>query len=109
MSMTTAEKIAYVQSLLENDPDATDALIGRYLLKAEAKINSRRYPMGNKPASLVGVEERFELAQCELALRAFLRRGGEAEGVHIENGIHRHYGSVNEEDVLMEIPQVIRL
>lgn len=109
MSMTTAEKIAYIQSLVENDPDATDTMLGIYLKKAEAEINRRRYPFGNKPASLVGVEEDFEWVQIELAHRYFLRRGGEGEAVHIENGIHRHYGSVNDEDLLSQVPQVIRL
>lgn len=108
MSMTTAEKIAYVQALAD-DPTATDAVINAYLIKARAAIFARMYPTGNKPETVVDVPERYETIQCDLAVRYFLRRGGEGEQIHNENGIHRHYGSVNDEDLLMEVMQVIRL
>ena len=108
MSMTLAEKIEYVQSMVDNDPEATDAKVKGYLTKAKTKIFKRRYPFG-VPASVTDVPEQYEDIQLDLAVRYFLRRGGEGEGVHIENGIHRHYGSVNDEDLLMEVMQEIRL
>ena len=45
MSMTTAEKIAYVQSIVD-DPEATDALVGTLLTKAKFAVLNRRYPFG---------------------------------------------------------------
>ena len=48
-------------------------------------------------------EPRYEMLQVKLATRYFLRRGGEGEIRHSENGIDRTYGSVNDEDLLMEI------
>ena len=50
----------------------------------------------------------YEMLQCELAARYFFRRGGEGEITHSENGISRGYGSVNDEDLLMEVIQVAR-
>ena len=108
MSMTSAEKIAYVQALAD-DPEATDALVSVYLTKAKSAIFARMYPIGSKPESLVDVPEKYEVLQCDLAVRYFMRRGGEGESIHNENGIMRHYGSVNDEDLLMEVTQVIRL
>ena len=108
MSMTTAEKVEYVQALVD-DPEATDARINAYLTKAASAIFARMYPTGNKPSDVTDVPERYELIQCDLAMRYFLRRGGEGETIHNENGIMRHYGSTNDEDLLMEVMQVIRL
>ena len=106
--MTTAEKIAYVQAFAD-DPEATDALVRAYLLKAAGAVFARMYGIGGKPSNVTEVPERYELIQCELALRYFMRRGGEGEKAHNENGINRQYGSVNDEDLLMEVVQVIRL
>lgn len=108
MSMTTAEKIEYVKAMLDNDPDATDALVSAYLTKAKVAVMNRRYPHGT-PEGVFDVPEQYEINQCDLAVRYFLRRGGEGEMIHNENGTHRHYGSVNDEDILMEVMQEIRL
>ena len=107
MSMTTAEKIEYVQSIVD-DPAATDALVGTLLTKAKFAVLNRRYPFGI-PEDVTDVPAQYEINQCDLAVRYFLRKGGEGEQIHNENGIHRHYGSVNDEDILMEVMQEIRL
>lgn len=107
MSMTTSEKIAYVQAMVD-DPEATDALVTALLLKARTAVMNRRYPHGT-PEGVLDVPEQYEINQCDLAVRYFLRRGGDGERVHNENGINRTYGSVNDEDILMEVMQEIRL
>lgn len=106
--MTTAEKIAYVQSMVDNDPEATDARVSAYLAKAANAITKRRYPFGT-PDNVIDPVGRYEWTQCDLAVRYFLRRGGEGENSHGENGISRRYASVNDEDLLMEVMQEIRL
>lgn len=106
--MTSAEKIAYVQAMVD-DPEATDALVSVYLTKAKGAIFNRMYPIGGKPESAIDVPERYEELQCDLAAAYFLRRGGQSETIHSENGIMRHYGSTNDEELLMEVTQVIRL
>ena len=98
--MTTAEKITMAQTLI-GDEAATDSLVSVYLLDAKSAILRRRYPFGAPENA--EVEPRYEMLQVKLATRYFLRRGGEGEIRHSENGIDRTYGSVNDEDLLMEI------
>ena len=105
--MTEQEKIVYVQTLVD-DSTATDALISAYLTRAKAAIFARMYPNG-VPDDVTDIPSRYEMAQCALAERYFLRRGGEGEKAHSENGISRTFGSVNDEDILMEVMQVISL
>lgn len=109
--MTLAEKILYVKTLVNNDTDATDTLITALLTKAEKAIQNRMYPfrlpIEEGQEITFSVPPKYEVLQCELAMRYFNRRGGEGEILHTENGIDRHYGSINDEDLLMEVMQVI--
>lgn len=100
--MTDAEKISTVKVLVENDATATDAVVTVYLNKAESAILRRLYPWGI-PATADSVPQEYEMLQCELASRYFLKRGAEGEYIHDENGTNRHYGSVNDEDLLGEV------
>lgn len=100
--MTDAEKISTVQVLVENDSTATDAVVTVYLKKAESAIMRRLYPWG-VPSNVMDVPMEYEMLQCELASRYFLKRGAEGEYIHDENGTNRHYGSVNDEDLLSEV------
>lgn len=104
--MTDAEKIAIVKTLVENDAAATDALVTVYLADAESAILRRRYPFA-VPASYD--LSAYEMLQCKLAARYFLRRGAEGEKTHNENGVNRSYGSVNDEDLLCEVIQVAKV
>lgn len=100
--MTNAEKITTVKTLVENDAAATDAVVTVYLKDAEAAILRRLYPWGI-PATVTDVPSEYEMLQCKLAMRYFLKRGAEGEYIHDENGTNRHYGSVNDEDLLSEV------
>lgn len=109
--MTPAEKIEVVKSIL-NDERATNELISVMLNKAESAIRYKMYPFrlpkdenGDDITFVVPTE--YEYLQCDLAVRYFSRMGGEGEILHIENGIDRHYGSANDEDLLAEVMQVI--
>ena len=105
--MTKAEKIANIQSRVD-DERATDAVVGNLLDDAEEAIFQRMYPFG-VPASVTVIPSRYERLQLRLAERYFYRIGAQGEGVHIENGMHHHFGSVNDADLLQEVMQVIRL
>ena len=99
--MTTSEKIAKVQKILEPDETATSELVMVYLDLAKEQMFDRLYPfIENRPFD---VPARYDLLQCELASRLFLRRGGEGETNHEENGVNRTYGSVNDEDILSRL------
>ena len=100
--MTNAEKIAMVKTLVENDAEATDAVVTVYLTLASNTMIERLYPYDDsKTAS--DVPERYDTIQCELAARYFLRRGGQGEISHEENGVNRTYGSVDDEDILKRL------
>ena len=104
--MTNEEKIFITRGLCNNDPEATDSVLFVYLAKAEDAVLRRRYPF--KFPDNAKVPKEYEMLQCELASRYFFRRGAEPEIAHSENGINRTYGSVNDEDLLMEVIQVAR-
>ena len=46
---------------------------------------------------------RYDSIQCDLAARYFLRRGGQGEINHEENGVNRQYGSVDDADILEKL------
>ena len=98
--MTDEQKITTVKVLVENDPEATDAVVGVYLDVALSAILDRRYPFGVPETYDVS---QYDMLQCKLAARYFLRRGAEGETSHNENGVNRTYGSVNDEDLLDEV------
>lgn len=104
--MIQAQKIETVQTLVDNDPAATDALVSVYLEDAASAILQRRYPFG-VPA--VYDISQYDMLQCKLAARYFLRRGAEGEIMHNENGVNRTYGSASEEDILREVMQIAKV
>ena len=105
--MTNAEKIVIVQTLVDNDATATEALVSVYLEDAKASIFRRQYPFGIPTDA--EVDEKYEMLQCKLASRYFLRRGAEGEITHNENGVNRTYQSVNDEDLLRDVIQVAKV
>ena len=105
--MSHEKKVSLVQTLIGADEQASDALVSVYLKQAKEAILNRRFPFGYEEST--EVPKMYELAQCRLAARYYLRRGSEGEQIHNEDGVHRHYGSVNDEDILMEIIQVAKV
>lgn len=97
--MTQAEKIAMVKNLVENDAEATDAVVAVYLNTALYAMIERLYPFDTSKGA-ADVPERYDVIQCELAARYFLRRGGEGELNHEENGINRQWATVDDADIL---------
>lgn len=106
--MIEKEKTAMVKSLVDNDPNATDSVVGVYLTIAKDAILKRAYPFGI-PETYEGFPCKYEMTQCKLAARYFLMRGAEGEISHNENGINRTYDSVNAEDILDEIVPFARV
>lgn len=109
--MTQAEKIALVKTIVD-DSRATDADITTYLLFAKEAMMARLYPFGR--GTQTDIPEEYEVLQCRIAANQYLKRGAEGEIVHIENGVHRHYHSTNDEELLAQltpnagIPGVVR-
>ena len=100
--MTNAEKIATVKTLVESDTEATDAVVAVCLNLAANAMVERIFPHhSDKTADDIPV--RYDMTQCELAARYFLRRGGQGEINHEENGINRQYATVDDEDILKRL------
>lgn len=106
--MTLSEKITMVKTLA-NESTLTDDFVTVYINMAESAIFNRIYPFGKtfEEGQAFVVPKEYEILQCRLASRYLARRGGEGEIKHAENGIDRTYGSVNDEDLLMEVMQAI--
>lgn len=100
--MTDSEKIIRVQKLLNNDPRADQATVTIYLEAAKDTLLETVYPFG-VPAGVDGVPSYHEGDQCELAARYFSRQGGMGETVHLENGIHRHWDTPDDADILRRV------
>lgn len=100
--MTQAEKIIMVRTLVENDSNATDEIIAVYLNLAGNAMLERLYPYDSDKES-ADIPSRYDTIQCELAARYFLRRGGQGEINHEENGVNRQYGSVDDADILQRL------
>lgn len=101
--MTDAEKIALTKVFV-NDANVTDDIIAVYVALAAQKIVARAYPFGTGDEE---VPSKYDKLQCELAARLIFKRGFEGETVSIENGVHRHFGSANEEDLISEVMQIV--
>mgnify|MGYP002623532443 CR=1 FL=1 len=106
--MTTEEKITRVQALLNNNENATDELISVFLDDAKAEILNVRYPFGI-PETVSDVPAQYEYSQCKLAVRYFNRMGDEGEQIHNEDGVHRHYGSVDDIDILEKVVPIAKV
>lgn len=101
--MTVNEKVDKVK-ILVNDSTISDEAILLYLSLAENKIMERCYPIRREGKTL---PSRYDYIQIELASRYIFRRGVEGQTSSSENGVSRGYGSVNDEDLLKEVVQVI--
>lgn len=107
--MGESEKIVFVRTLVGDIPEATPELISAMLLSARSAIYQRLYPFGNKAEDCyeITIPHKYDVLECRLAARYCSRLGGDGEVAHSENGINRTYGSVNDEDLLSEVMQVI--
>lgn len=100
--MTDAEKIVMVQVLCENDAEATAEVVPVYLNLACSAMLERLFPYDSTKEE-TDIPERYDTIQCELAARYFLRRGGQGEINHEENGVNRQYASVDDDDILRRL------
>ena len=100
--MTDSDKIVRVQVLLGEDVRATSSVVTSYIGIAQDTVLNTLYPFGI-PETVTSVPTQYEGLQCELAARYFARQGGLGETVHLENGVHRHWDSPDDVDLLCKI------
>lgn len=106
--MTDSAKIARVKVLVENDPVATDEVVAVYLDSARSAMLERLFPL-HPDKTAEDIPERYDTIQCDLAARYFLRRGGQGELNHEENGVNRQWASVDDADILDKLTPFARV
>ena len=106
--MNGSAKTAMVQTLVENDALATASIVSVYLDLAQNAMLERLFPYDSTKTG-EDIPERYDTIQCELAARYFLRRGGQGEIDHEENGVNRSYKSVDDEDILQRLTSFVKV
>lgn len=102
--MTDAQRIARVKSYFDaNTEGLTDEVASAYLADAKDALLNTLYPFEAHYPADAEVPGRYEGLWCELAARYFSRKGGLGEQVHLENGIHRHWTSSDDSDLLRRV------
>jgi len=98
--MTEAQKIIMLQQMGETD---SDDVLSAYLELARQKILNRMYPFMEDFEGME-VPDKYTAIQLKIANYMLGKRGAEGQIQHIENGIHRNYGSGDiPNDMLAEI------
>lgn len=88
--MTQTEKIRILKNLV--DSADSDETLATYLRIAEELILNIVYPLETEREYLV-MPDRYDMKQIEIAAYFLNKRGAEGEIQHIENSVHRNYGS----------------
>ena len=102
--MTDAQRIARMKSYFDPDTEGlTDEVAAAYLAIAKDTVLDHLYWSLSSYPDDAEIPSRYEGAWCELAARYFSRKGGLGEQVHLENGIHRHWYSSDDRDLLSRI------
>lgn len=99
--MTETDKLTRLKTELNITDANDDIVLQEYLDDAQDAILNRLYPFSRPDGAVVPAN--YERVQIALAKRMYLREGAEGEILHNENGVHRHYGSANDEDLLSEV------
>jgi len=98
--MTTERKIEMLRVMMNGDESDEDVL-NVYLQLAGDKILNRMYPYKTNYDGME-VPDKYAMIQLNIAVYMLYKRGAEGEIQHIENGIHRNYGSSDIPDALLK-------
>lgn len=103
--MTTEKKIEMLRAMMDPDDETTDGVLKVYLEIAKQKILGRMYQFSDfYEDDYEGLEipDRYAMVQLNIAIYYLNKRGAEGEIQHIENGIHRNYGSADLPDGMLK-------
>ena len=98
--MNREQKLHYLTNLLGDDKEDED-ILGVYLDLAGDKILNRMYPYKENYEG-IEVPDKYAMIQLNVAVYLLNKRGAEGEIQHIENGIHRNYGSSDVPDGMLK-------
>ena len=90
--MTTDAKVVLLRKMLDPQDYTDEGVLVAYLELAGSRILNRMYPFLDNYDGLA-VPDKYVNIQLNIACYMLNKRGAEGEIQHIENGIHRNYGS----------------
>lgn len=99
--MTEQAKINMLHRMLGEEDETDGDVLSVYLEMAGAKILNRMYPYKESFEGIT-VPDKYVMDQLNIANYLLNKRGAEGEIQHIENGIHRNYGSADVPDGMLE-------
>ena len=100
--MTTQKKIDMLRSMMGGDED-DGGVLEVFLELAKQKILNRMYQFETDlEYESLEVPDKYSMVQLNIAVYMLNKRGAEGEIQHIENGIHRNYGSADIPDALLK-------
>ena len=100
--MTEAQKIERLRILIDDETEPAETL-SAYLEIAASAILNQMYPFKTDYTGLE-VPDRYVSVQLKISSYLLLKRGAEGQIQHIENGIHRNYGSADiPKDMLKDV------
>lgn len=98
--MTMEKKVDMLQRMMSGD-NMDQGILEVYLELAGQKILNRMYPYKDNYDGLE-VPDRYVAVQLKIANYMINKIGAEGQIQHIENGIHRNYGSADIPDGMLE-------
>ena len=98
--MTYEAKLNALRVMLDNQVE-DEEILSVYLDIAGDKILNRMYPFKTDYTGL-SVPDRYASIQLKVACYMINKIGAEGQIQHIENGIHRNYGSADIPDGMLE-------
>lgn len=98
--MTKQQKLDYLARLIDDEYEDVGVL-DLYLELAGQKILNRMYPYVMDYTGME-VPDRYAMIQLNVATYLLNKRGAEGEIQHIENGIHRNYGTPDVPDEMLK-------
>ena len=108
--MTREQKIELLAQMVNYTNEEGTGILEIYLDIAGDKILNRMYPFLTDYEN-VSVPDRYARIQLNVAAYMYNKIGAEGQVQHIENGIHRNYGSADvPEEMLRDIhPMAVAL
>lgn len=100
--MTMNKKIDMLQAMMGGDEEDRGVL-EVFLELAKQKILNRMYQFEtDEEYEGLDVPDKYVMTQLNVAIYMLNKRGAEGEIQHIENGIHRNYGSSDIPDAMLK-------
>ena len=98
--MTISKKLDMLRRMMDGD-ETDEGILEVYLELAGQRILNRMYPYRDDYEGLE-VPDKYVMTQLNIAVYMLNKRGAEGEVQHIENGVHRNYGSSDVPDTMLK-------